>query len=421
MTGDRDTIDEEFFKSFDVPLKAYIIGLIAFNAKDSTENVDDLNVVINLNNEKDNDNPSRCISYSYYNDLKAEDRKNYPYFNNIDTLIGYLRKVGNVKCKDTSGLTCVIELTITSQKIKDDIIRLLNIKSLSNLYAVQECDLTDFITKCYEEDANKCSQFVKAYIEKYASIIYDNINITFYNELLADSIVKLFDIPYNKQKIVNIVVIQYNSVNMIDLLGMVYSNTDCPYYNNYIYTYNNRDGVSIPTIKVFKVDERAVIPTKARYSDAGYDLTIISEYKRLSKNTAIYDTGIQLEIPNGYYVEIVPRSSISRSGYILANNVGIIDQGYRGNLYIALTRINAEADADGCTGAGVNIDDLAEWRLPWKCCQMIVKKQIYSKLVLGGDCKGGDCKGGDCKGGEGCVSGIGKSARGAGAFGSTGM
>jgi dUTPase len=281
---------------------------------------------------------------------------------------------------------------------------------------VQECDLTDFITKCYEEDANKCSQFVKAYIEKYASIIYDNINITFYNELLADSIVKLFDIPYNKQKIVNIVVIQYNSVNMIDLLGMVYSNTDCPYYNNYIYTYNNRDGVSIPTIKVFKVDERAVIPTKARYSDAGYDLTIISEYKRLSKNTAIYDTGIQLEIPNGYYVEIVPRSSISRSGYILANNVGIIDQGYRGNLYIALTRINAEADADGCTGAGadaagVNIDDLAEWRLPWKCCQMIVKKQIYSKLVLGGDLKGD----------EGCVSGIGKSARGAGAFGSTGM
>jgi len=412
MTEDHDTIDEEFFKSLTSPaslteLKAYILGIIAFNTKDNDS--DDLKVIINLNNVKDNDNPSRCISYGYYNDLKEEDQKNYPYFNNIDRLCGYLRKIGNVKYTETSGLTGVIELTITSQRIKEDILAHLNIKSFSNLgNLAQECDFTDFITKCYQDDVNKCSQFVKAYIEKYASIIYDNVNITFYNEQLADNIVKLFDIPYNKQKIVNIAVIQYNSVNMIDLLGIVYSSTECPYYNNYIYTYNNRDGVSIPTIKVFKVDERAVVPTKARYSDAGYDLTIISEYKRLSKNTAIYDTGIQLEIPNGYYVEIVPRSSISRSGYMLANNVGIIDQGYRGNLYVALTRVNTEADAEADAGAdsGIDINDLAEWRLPWKCCQMIVKKQIYSKLIL-------------CDGGTG-GAGIERSSRGTGAFGSTG-
>jgi deoxyuridine 5'-triphosphate nucleotidohydrolase len=404
MTGYHDTIDEEFFKELTslTPLKAYILGVIAFNAKEKDKDSDDFNVVINLNNVKDNDNPSRSISYGYYNDLKGEDQKHYPYFNNIDRLCGYLRKIGNVKYVETSGLTGVLELTITSQRIKEDILAHLNVKSFSNLCdignssnACQGYDLSDFITKCYEEDVNKCSQFVKAYIEKYASIIYDNINVTFYNEQLADNIVKLFDIPYNKQKIVNIVVIQYNSVNMIDLLGMFYSNPECPYYNNYIYTYNNRDGVSIPTIKVFKVDERAVIPSKARYSDAGYDLTIISEYKRLSKNTAIYDTGIQLEIPNGYYVEIVPRSSISRSGYMLANSVGIIDQGYRGNLYIALTKIN-DADAEA---------ECAELQLPWKCCQMIVKKQVYSKLIV---CEGGG------------NYGIEMSARGTGAFGSTG-
>ena len=413
MTGDHDTIDEEFFKELTpltqlTPLKAYILGVIAFNAKDSTEATDDFNVVINLNNVKDIDNPSRCISYGYYNDLKEEDQKHYPYFNNIKVLVGYLRKIGDVKYVESSGLTGVLELKITSQRIKDDILTQLNAKSFSNLCDIGNVtkgyDLTDFITKCYEEDVNKCSQFVKAYIEKYASIIYDNINVTFYNEQLADNIVKLFDIPYNKQKIVNIVVIQYNSVNMIDLLGMFYSNPECPYYNNYIYTYNNRDGVSIPAIKVFKVDERAVIPSKARYSDAGYDLTIISEYKRLTKNTAIYDTGIQLEIPNGYYVEIVPRSSISRSGYMLANSVGIIDQGYRGNLYIALTKINdagAGADADADADAGT------ELQLPWKCCQMIVKKQVYSKLIV-------------CDGGMNGVNGIERSARGTGAFGSTG-
>lgn len=382
-----DDINDDFFKVIDTPLKAYILGLVAFNNEETPEN--NLNVSIKLNNVKDNENTSRCISYGYYKDLKDEDRKHYPYFSNIDMLLKHLSKIGSVKYIDTTGLTGIIELTITSQTIKDDIATHLNIKDC------KDSDLTDFITKCYNENGNICNQFVRAYIEKYASIIYDTINITFYNDKLTDCIIKLYDIPCNKQTNINNQVIQYNSVNMIDLLGMIYSNHECPYYNNFIYSYNNRDGKSIPCIKVFKVDDSAVIPSKSRYSDAGYDLTIIKEYKRLTSNTVIYDTGIKLEIPNGYYVEIVPRSSISRSGYILANNVGIIDQGYRGNIYIALTKINDETP---------DITDLADWRLPWKCCQMIVKKQIYSKLVV-------------CDSGQNDIE---KSNRGTGAFGSTG-
>ena len=379
------TICEDFFNVIDTPLKAYIIGLIAFNKTDSDDNVD---VEIKLNNVKEYDNNNKCISYGYYIDLKDEDKKYYPYFNNIDILIKHLSKVGNVKYTEQSCINGIIELTITSQNIKDDIGKHININNC------KDADLSEFITKCYNEDVNKSNQFVRAYIEKYASIIYDNINITFYNENTADSIIKLYDIPCIRQKNINNQVILFNSVNMVDLLGMIYSNYDCPYYNNYIYTYNNRDGKSIPCIKVFKTCDEAVIPSKARYSDAGYDLTIIKEHKRLTSNTAIYDTGIKLEIPNGYYVEIVPRSSISRSGYMLANNVGIIDQGYRGNLYVALTKINDETP---------DITDLANWRLPWKCCQMIVKKQIYSKLVF-------------CDSGQDDIE---KSNRGTGAFGST--
>jgi deoxyuridine 5'-triphosphate nucleotidohydrolase len=390
--ADDDTVNEEFFKVIDTPLKAYILGVVIFNnTAASTEAMiaaadNNLYVSINLNNVKDNDNTSRSISYGYYKDLKDEDKKHYPYFNNIDILLKHLSKIGDVKYTETTILTGIIELTITSKSIKDDIVMHLN---------NEKGYLADFVNNA--DNANICNQFARAYIEKYSSIIYDNINITFYNDNIADSFVKLYDIPCNRQKNINNQVIQYNSVNMIDLLGMIYSNYECPYYNNYIYTYNNRDGKSIPCIKVFKVDADAVIPSKARYSDAGYDLTIIKEYKRLTSNTVIYDTGIKLEIPNGYYVEIVPRSSISRSGYMLANNVGIIDQGYRGNIYVALTKINNDTP---------DITDLAEWRLPWKCCQMIVKKQIYSKLVV--------CDS-DSNQNE-----IEKSSRGTGAFGSTG-
>jgi deoxyuridine 5'-triphosphate nucleotidohydrolase len=419
MSGENDAIDENFFATIDTPLKSYILGVIAFNnltmttadagaTADAADAADAaLNVCITLNNEKDHDNNNRSVSYGYYCDLSDNDKKNYPYFNNIDRLIGYLRKIGSVKYH-----TGTLELTISSlssQKIKEEIASH-TLKSIDD-----NCgDLTDYITKCYVEDIKKCNQFVKAYIEKYGCIINDHLNITFYNDKMADCISKLYDIPHNILKGINNLVIQYKGVNMIDLLGMLYSDYDCPYYNNYIYTFNSRDGSggsgggSVPTIKVFKVDERAVVPSKSRYSDTGYDLTIISEYKRLTSNTVIYDTGIQLEIPNGYYVEIVPRSSISRSGYMLANNVGIIDQGYRGNLYIALTKINDETP---------DLTDLTEWRLPWKCCQMIVKKHIYSRLVIT-DVVAERAKRAECAENDEFL--IEKSSRGTGAFGSTG-
>jgi len=398
---------ENFFEKIDTPEKAYILGIVAFNnisdASETSDKGTDISVYIEINSEEKQGDQSyrpQCILYDYYLELSDEDKKGYPYFNNIDAFVGCLRKIGDVSIEaDVVDMRSVVELTITSQKIKDDIASHLNITGC------RYSDLTPFITKCYDADANVCNQFVKAYIERVACIRNDILNVSFYNDATSDCIVKLYDIPYIRHQTLKYHVIQYNSVNMIDLLGMIYSDYSCPYYNNYIYGYNNCDSrcvdcsgsrngrssgsVSIPIIKVLKVDDNAVMPTKARYSDAGYDLTIIREHKRLTPDTALYDTGIQLEIPNGYYVEIVPRSSISRSGYILANSVGIIDQGYRGNLYIALTKINDSSP-----------DLLSDLTLPWRCCQMIVRKQVYSRLVA--------------------VKEVEKSCRGTGAFGSTG-
>ena len=105
----------------------------------------------------------------------------------------------------------------------------------------------------------------------------------------------------------------------------------------------------------------------AKWEIDDFAITIIKEYKRLNSDTVLYDTGIKLEIPNGYYVEIVPRSSISKSGYMLANNIGIIDQGYTGNLFVALRKIN---------------NDCEDLELPYKCCQIIMKEQLYPKVIV---------------------------------------
>jgi hypothetical protein len=178
------TINNDFFKYINTPLKGYILGLVVFNKKDN-DDMDNINVEIKLNNVKEHDNNMKCISYGYYNDLKEAEKIHYPYFNNIDMLLIYLNNIGIAKYTELSCISGIIELTITSKQIKEDIGSHINIKDC------KYSDLSDFIIKCYNEDVNICNQFIKAYIEKYASIVYDIMNITFYNEGTANSIVKL--------------------------------------------------------------------------------------------------------------------------------------------------------------------------------------------------------------------------------------
>ena len=90
-------------------------------------------------------------------------------------------------------------------------------------------------------------------------------------------------------------------------------------------------------------DEGAFVPSRAGKDEVGFDLTIIKKVKDYSSNTAMYDTGISVQPPDGIYFEIVPRSSLSKTGYILTNSVGIIDPTYRGTLRVVLTKINESA------------------------------------------------------------------------------
>ena len=85
--------------------------------------------------------------------------------------------------------------------------------------------------------------------------------------------------------------------------------------------------------------EGAVIPSRAHSLDSGYDLTIIDVVKDYGK-TKLYGTGIKIQPPEGIYFDMVARSSISKIGYILSNSVAIIDNQFRGELLVALTKID---------------------------------------------------------------------------------
>lgn len=153
----------------------------------------------------------------------------------------------------------------------------------------------------------------------------------------------------------------YTSTNVIDLMGKIKGCSKYPLFVQFLYS-----TIKFPKCIVYKNSPEAIIPSKTRFSDVGYDIHIIKEYKVLNKTTILYDTGISLKIPPKYYVEIIPRSSLTKSGYILTNSVGIIDRSYQGNLLISLTQITPDA---------IFI------KFPFKCCQLILRKQEYMDFI----------------------------------------
>lgn len=77
------------------------------------------------------------------------------------------------------------------------------------------------------------------------------------------------------------------------------------------------------------------------FYDAGFDMFVPTNLNLEFGKSHVIDSGIKtaafwlnsdmtVGAPTGYYV--YPRSSISKSPLRLANNVGIIDSGYRGNV-----------------------------------------------------------------------------------------
>lgn len=80
-------------------------------------------------------------------------------------------------------------------------------------------------------------------------------------------------------------------------------------------------------IKFTKTHPDAVIPTRGSDGAAGFDLTAVS-LKRAA-DLYIYDIGIAMEIPAGYFAAIFPRSSIFFTGLELTNCVGVIDSDFR--------------------------------------------------------------------------------------------
>lgn len=84
-------------------------------------------------------------------------------------------------------------------------------------------------------------------------------------------------------------------------------------------------------VKIKKLYEDSILPTKAHATDAGYDLYAHSKSYDEDGNV-VYGSGVAMEIPKGYVGLVFPRSSNAKKDLILSNSVGVIDSGFRGEI-----------------------------------------------------------------------------------------
>ncbi len=91
------------------------------------------------------------------------------------------------------------------------------------------------------------------------------------------------------------------------------------------------------TLKVRRLDARAVLPTRAYAGDAGLDLYALEERELGPGERASIGTGISIQIPERQAGLVLPRSGLAAShGISIVNAPGLIDSGYRGEVRVLL-------------------------------------------------------------------------------------
>lgn len=290
----------------------------------------------------------------------------------IDIII----KLRDLICKDIpiktiNGNPNMIKITINSKRIQERLLDLLKLSKYGkksktvNFPDIREDLKIHCIRGIFDGDG---------YIRDFRKRQHPECGIASSSDSIKNSIKEYINLNCN----ISPGSIRYSGDNCLEFLNKIYHSEsynkpwlsmDRKYYLHETWrcyvpaiggsNYNVRQ---FPTFKALRVDKRAVLPSKLRVSDSGYDITIIDKYKDTYKNTALYRTGIKVQISHGYYLDMAPRSSIVKTGYILSNSLAIIDRGYIGEIYVALTKIDE------------NMPDL---EFPCKICQLIPRPIIH--------------------------------------------
>jgi len=102
--------------------------------------------------------------------------------------------------------------------------------------------------------------------------------------------------------------------------------------------------VKIP-VRFRKLVPEAIVPSYAHPGDAGADLYALEDTWVAPYSTVPVRTGIAVEIPEGWEIQIRPRSgwALKCLGYLLPNSPGTIDSGYRDEVKVLVRNTSVSA------------------------------------------------------------------------------
>ena len=85
-----------------------------------------------------------------------------------------------------------------------------------------------------------------------------------------------------------------------------------------------------------KLDPNAQLPKYAHEGDAGMDVFALHDVELPFNKPVIVKTGIAAEIPDGYELQVRPRSGFAAKGITVWNAPGTVDSKYRGEIGVIL-------------------------------------------------------------------------------------
>lgn len=83
------------------------------------------------------------------------------------------------------------------------------------------------------------------------------------------------------------------------------------------------------------MDKNAVCPCRAHEDDAGLDFFAVEDTAILPGESAVFDTGVHVELPHGTFMKLESKSGLNVN-YGIVSHGGVIDENYRGSIRVKL-------------------------------------------------------------------------------------
>ena len=83
-------------------------------------------------------------------------------------------------------------------------------------------------------------------------------------------------------------------------------------------------------VNIYRIDNTLPLPKYETAGAAGFDLICRESSEIKAGSIALIPANIIIEVPEGYMLAVLPRSSTPKKGLMLANSLGVIDNDYCG-------------------------------------------------------------------------------------------